>query len=168
MKKYYFLAYAILVMGMLPVSVLGSSISLSDFRINLPGDWKTDIQADGVSAVVNKDKGGFYKTFSLSLSENVSEIDYRKSKDDFSQHFGSIESKDKNLKLVAGDLVLKNKAGISFDYFMLFGIDKNVLTFYALAYAKNQVMLISYRIYRVTEDKRIWEEEFKAILNGIM
>lgn len=155
-------------MAILPVTAYSSAISLLDYRINLPGNWKTDVQADGVSAVMNKDSNGFYKTFSLSLSENVSEVEYKKSSDDFSQHFNSIDSVDKNLKLIAGDLVLKNNAGIRFDYFILFGIDKNVLTYYALAYTKNRVMLISYRIYRVTEDRRVWQDEFVSILNGIM
>jgi len=167
MKNLYTLFFAVYVIALLPVSTFGATISTSDYRLDLPGDWKSNIELDGVSSVLEKTAGGFYKTFTLSFSEKVSARDFTKSKLDFSQYFSSIEKVDKNLKLVNGGLVFQSKNGIQFDYFILFGADKNVLTFYALASVRERVMLISYRVYQVTEDLKLWENEFISVLNSL-
>jgi len=167
-KKLYFLSYATIVMALLSASTFGSTISMSDIRLELPGDWKSSIEKDGVSSIIEKDAGGFYKTFTLSLSDKVSDSEFKKSKADFSQYFNSIEKEDKSLKLVTGDLVFQSKNGIQFNYFILFGIDHNVLTFYALTSIRERVILISYRIYQATEDLHLWEKEFTTVLNSLM
>lgn len=155
------------IMVFLPVSTFGSDISTNDFRLVLPGNWKSKIEEDGVSAKIEKDVSGFYKTFALSLSNKVSDSEFKKSKADFSQHFNSIESKDKSLRLVTGDLINQNKNGIEYNYFVLFGMNDNTLSFYALTSIKNRVALISYKVFQVTDDLGSWEKEFVTVLNSL-
>jgi len=169
MKNFQILICSILVLALLPVASLGSNISVNDYRLELPGNWQSHVENDGVSSIIEKEQaGGFYKTFTLSISDKVSDSEFLKSKADFAQHFNAIESNDETLKLLKKDLTFNNKNGIQFHYFVLFGVDHNVLTFYALTSHKERVMLISYRIYKATENLPLWEKEFTTVLDSLM
>lgn len=155
-------------MAFSPVHAFASDLSVGEYSVVLPGEWVSHIEEDGISAFIEEDAHGFYKSFALSLSEKVIDNDFEKAKKDFSQHFNAIERKDKSLKLVTADIVFKSKNGIPYTYFIIFGPEKNVLSFYALSSAKNRVMLISYKVYRVSENMDIWENEFKSVLDSLM
>jgi len=134
----------------------------------LPGNWKTNVEEDGISATSEKDAAGIYKTFGLSLSGKVSGSDFRKSKEDFTHYFNAIESMDKSLKLVRGNLLFRSKSNVEFTYFILYGTESNILTFYALTSLKSRVLLISYKVFQVSHDLEIWENDFTAVLNSLI
>jgi len=167
MKKIYFLLYAIIIVILAPISTYGAAISIGDYHLELPGDWKSNIEDDGVSAFIEKDAGGYYKSFALSFSDIISESEIKQSKDDFSQHFNAIESLGKNQKIIAGGLEYVSKHGVKHQYFILFGSTNNALSFYALTSINSRVMLISYKVYRATENMEFWKKEFISILDSL-
>lgn len=167
MKKHYYLLYTIIILILAPVCTYGSTISVGGYHLELPGKWTSNIEEDGVSAFIEKDAGGYYKSFALSFSETISDSEITESKKDFSQHFNSIESTEKHQEILAADLKYDSKHGVKYSYFILFGSKNNALSFYAFTSINSRVMLISYKVYKATENMEFWKKEFISILNSL-